>query len=97
LRPLPTRAGRPPVQELPLLGPATSRRRDELVAVSPKKLVPEDRFHRHLGASLRRGTLLRSVEDPRRVYSFGPWPSAEAIASMRADPGTPAAIGRLTA
>ena len=45
----------------------------------------------------RWGTLLRSVDDPRLFYSFGPWPSTETIAAMRADPGTPAAIGRLTA
>ena len=45
----------------------------------------------------RWGTLLRSMEDPRLFYSFGPWPSTETIAAMRADPGTPAAIGRLTA
>ncbi len=44
----------------------------------------------------RWGTLLRSVDDPRLFYSFGPWPSTETIAAMRADPGTPAAIGRLT-
>ena len=45
----------------------------------------------------RWGTLLRSVDDPLLFYSFGPWPSTETIAAMRADPGTPAAIGRLTA
>ena len=45
----------------------------------------------------RWGTLLRSADDPRLFYSFGPWPSTETIAAMRADPGTPAVIGRLTA
>lgn len=45
----------------------------------------------------RWGTLLRSVEDPRLFYSFGPWPSMETIAAMRAHPDTPAAIGKLTA
>ena len=34
----------------------------------------------------RWGTLLRSMEDPRLFYSFGPWPSTETIAAMRADP-----------
>ena len=43
------------------------------------------------------GLLLRSAEEPRLFYSFGPWPSLEAIASMRADPGAAAALGRLTA
>ncbi len=44
----------------------------------------------------RWGTLLRSAEDPRLFYSFGPWPSMETIAAMRAHPDTPFAIGRLT-
>ena len=34
----------------------------------------------------RWGTLLRSIEDPRLFYSFGPWPSMETIAAMRAHP-----------
>ena len=45
----------------------------------------------------RWGTLLRSVDDPRLFYSFGPWPGLEAIAAMRADPRWPDALGRLTA
>jgi hypothetical protein len=45
----------------------------------------------------RWGTLLRNADDPRLFYSFGPWPSTETIAAMRADPSTPAAIGRLMA
>ena len=44
----------------------------------------------------RWGTLLRSIEDPRLFYSFGPWPSMETIAAMRAHPDTPLEIGRLT-
>ncbi len=43
------------------------------------------------------GTLLRSVDEPRLFYSFGPWPSLETIAAMRAHPDSPAAIGKLTA
>ncbi len=43
------------------------------------------------------GTLLRSVEDPRLFYSFGPWPSMETIATMRAHPGASEAIGTLRA
>jgi plasmid stabilization system protein ParE len=34
----------------------------------------------------RWGTLLRSVEDERLFSSFGPWPSMETIAAMRAHP-----------
>jgi hypothetical protein len=45
----------------------------------------------------RWGTLLRNVDNPRLFYSFGPWPSMETIAAMRAHPETPLAIGRLTA
>ena len=44
----------------------------------------------------RWGTQLRSAEDPRLFYSFGPWPSMETIAAMRAHPDTPFEIGRLT-
>jgi hypothetical protein len=43
------------------------------------------------------GTLLRSIEDPRLFYSFGPWPSMETIATMRADPDASAALAKLTA
>ena len=43
------------------------------------------------------GTLLRSVEEPRLFYSFGPWPSMETIAAMRAHPDAPAALAKLTA
>ena len=42
-----------------------------------------------LAAPPRWGTLLRSVDQPRLFYSFGPWPSLETIAAMRADPRTP--------
>ena len=45
----------------------------------------------------RWGTLLRSLEDPRLFYSFGPWPSMETIAAMRAHPATAGTIGKLTA
>ena len=43
------------------------------------------------------GTLVQSTDNPNLFYSFGPWPNAEAVAAMRADPGTPAVIGRLAA
>jgi hypothetical protein len=41
------------------------------------------------------GTLVRSVEDPRLFYSFGPWRSIEDIQQMRSDPRTPGVIGKL--
>ncbi len=43
------------------------------------------------------GTLVRSVEDPRLFYSFGPWKSLEDIQRMRSDPRTPEVIGKLVA
>lgn len=33
-----------------------------------------------------RGTLVQSANDPRLYYSFGTWPSEEAVAAMRANP-----------
>jgi hypothetical protein len=54
-------------------------------------------FFLSLKAPPRWGTLLRSVDDPRLFYSFGPWPSMETIAAMRAHPGAVGAIGKLTA
>ena len=54
-------------------------------------------FFLSLKAPSRWGTLLRSLDDPRLFHSFGPWPSTETIAAMRADPAAPAAIGKLTA
>ena len=50
-----------------------------------------------LKAPPRWGTLLRSVDDPCLFYSFGPWPSMETIAAMRAHPSAAGAIGRLEA
>jgi len=43
------------------------------------------------------GTLVRSMEDPRLFYSFGPWRSIEDIQRMRSDPRTPEVIGKLGA
>ena len=54
-------------------------------------------FFLSLKAPPRWGTLLRSVDDPRLFYSFGPWPSMETIAAMRGHPGAAGAIGRLEA
>jgi len=42
-----------------------------------------------------RGTLIQSVDDPTVFYSFGPWPSMEAVDAMRADPGSAEARARL--
>lgn len=33
-----------------------------------------------------KGTLVQSSSDPQLFYSFGPWPSAEAVSAMRANP-----------
>jgi hypothetical protein len=41
------------------------------------------------------GTLIRSVDDPRLFYSFGPWPSLEAIQAMREFERARVAIGRM--
>lgn len=44
-----------------------------------------------------RGTLIRSVDDESLFYSFGPWSSMDDIQAMRADPRTPAELGKLAA
>jgi len=41
------------------------------------------------------GLLVRSVEDPALFYSFGPWPSLDAVAAMRDRPEPAEAIARL--
>lgn len=41
------------------------------------------------------GTLVQSLDDEQLYVSFGPWPSAEAIAAMRADPDAQAGLKRL--
>lgn len=41
------------------------------------------------------GTLLQSVEDPQRFYSFGWWQRLEDIQAMRAHPDAAAALARL--
>ena len=41
--------------------------------------------------------MLRSFEDPRLFYSFGPWPRMETIAVMRAHPISTETIGKLIA
>ena|SRR5215217_4165471 len=41
------------------------------------------------------GTLVQSVDDPALFYSFGSWPSLEAIAAMREDSDARAAIARM--
>lgn len=43
------------------------------------------------------GTLVRSEREPTLFYSFGPWPSEESIARMRADPIAQVAIARAAA
>ena len=43
------------------------------------------------------GSLVQSATEPQLFYSFGPWPSAEAVAAMRADPRAAGEIGKLAA
>ena len=43
------------------------------------------------------GTLIRSVDDRRLFYSFGPWLSREDVTAMRADPAAQAAMRELIA
>lgn len=43
------------------------------------------------------GQLIQSLDDPHQFYSFGPWPSLEAVQAMRGDPRTPRMIGNLSA
>jgi heme-degrading monooxygenase HmoA len=53
---------------------------------------------RHFGRLPRppgEGTLLQSVDEPQRFYSFGPWRALDDIEAMRSHPDTPAAISRL--
>jgi hypothetical protein len=42
-----------------------------------------------------KGTLLQSLAEPGLFYSFGPWPSMEAVQAMREDPAAQAGIGRI--
>lgn len=41
------------------------------------------------------GTLIQSMTEPALFYSFGPWPSLEAVQAMRQDPAAQAGIDRL--
>lgn len=41
------------------------------------------------------GTLIQSTTDPSLYYSFGPWPSLEAVEAMRQNPLAQAGIDRL--
>lgn len=43
------------------------------------------------------GTLLQSLEDPRRYVSFGPWESPERMQAARGDPVARAILQRLIA
>ncbi len=41
-----------------------------------------------------RGTLVQSITDPLLFYSFGEWPSTQAVQAMRQDTGAQAGIRR---
>ncbi len=43
------------------------------------------------------GLLFRSADHPQLFYSFGPWPSLDAIRTMREEPRAREALGRLAA
>ena len=43
------------------------------------------------------GLLLRSADQPQLFYSFGPWPSLDAIRATREEPCAREALGRLAA
>jgi len=43
------------------------------------------------------GTLVQSIDQPQLLYSFGSWPSMEAIRAMRSNPRVPEMIGQLSA
>ena len=45
----------------------------------------------------KQGTLIQSLDDSQVFYSFGPWPTLEAVQEMRTNPATPERIGRLVA
>jgi heme-degrading monooxygenase HmoA len=82
---------------------------DEVYTLGVWRVLPgrEEEFvegWRALGAVFRSldpppgaGVLVQSVEDPRQYYSFGPWPSIEAVAAMRERPEPAEAIARLAA
>jgi hypothetical protein len=41
------------------------------------------------------GTLIRSVDEPRLFYSFGPWKSLDDVRQMRSHPRTQEIMGKL--
>lgn len=40
---------------------------------------------------------MQSVDDPDLLYSFGPWPSLDAVQAMRDHADTPKVLGELMA
>ena len=42
------------------------------------------------------GTLVQSIDQPQLMYSFGSWPSLEAVQAMRSNPRVPEMIARLS-
>jgi len=42
-----------------------------------------------------KGTLIQSLTESTLLYSFGPWPSLEAVEAMRQNPQAQAGINRL--
>lgn len=52
-------------------------------------------FFRSLPAPPGEGTLLQSLDEPQRFYSFGPWRTIDDIQQMRGHPETPEAVSKL--
>ena len=42
-----------------------------------------------------KGLLIQSTTDPLLFYSFGPWPSIDAVAAMRTDPRAQVGIAKV--
>ena len=52
-------------------------------------------FSRLPSPPIGKGTLLQSLAEPDLFYSFGPWPSLEAVQSMRENPAAQTGIERI--
>ena len=66
-------------------------REEEFVRVWREELAPAFRSV----SPEATGTLIQSMEDPQLFYSFGPWPSLEAMQEARRDPAAGAALVKL--
>lgn len=53
------------------------------------------RYFRELPDPPGQGTLVQSIDDPQEYYSFGSWPSLEAVGAMRSRPDAAGEIAKL--